>query len=288
MRVLRRHILRIIAALLLCCACSKGYVPDRESSLVVEGWIEDGGYPLVMVTRSVPTSLETVSSSDLADYIVRWAKVSVSDGDTTVMLTGKADKDYPTQYLYTTTKIMGQSGKSYTLEVSYRGASAKAVTMIPEGVKLESLSSRKIDGGGDGKYYLEATFSDVPGRSDYYRLFSMIRGKETAFTPCFMGTFDDAGMSGTVTCSVFPGNSISTDGFNPYFIAGDEVRVKLCTMDSSAYAFWKGYDDLVSLSKNPLFPVTVNPASNMIGALGYWAGYGCDSAYTVVGEEKLK
>lgn len=274
-------ILLFLSLMLSCTGCVREYLPDTESLLVVEGWIEDGGHPIVMVTSSVPTSLSAVSSDMLADHVVRWAKVSVSDGDSTVVLTGKPDKDYLTRYIYTTARIQGESGKQYTLKVSYHGMEAEATTSIPESTVLESVTPKEIDGVGSGRFSLEASFVDKEGK-DYYRFFSMVRGKETAFIPCLLGTFDDVGMSGRVCCSLLPGNIVSAEEFAPYYADGDDVTVKLCTMDSVTYAFWKDYDDLVSLSKNPLFPVTLNPASNMEGALGYWAGYGSSTVRVIV------
>lgn len=68
--------------------------PDVPSGLVVEGWIEDGGFPIVLLTRSMPVNEEYLDPDTLNDYLVKWAKVSVTDGNDTVVLTGKYDKGY--------------------------------------------------------------------------------------------------------------------------------------------------------------------------------------------------
>ena len=75
---------------------SKG---SGASSIVVEGWIEDGGFPVVIVTRSMAVSSEYHGSDELSDYLVRWARVVVSDGIDTVTLTGKYDPGYYPSYI---------------------------------------------------------------------------------------------------------------------------------------------------------------------------------------------
>lgn len=35
-------------------ACDADYLPDQKPHLVVEGWIEDGDFPVVIVTQSIP------------------------------------------------------------------------------------------------------------------------------------------------------------------------------------------------------------------------------------------
>ena len=83
-----------------------GYRPE----IVVEGWIEDGGYPVVIVTTTVPVTDEFKEWGSLNDHVVRWAKVTVSDGEKEEVLTGKLDKDYFPPYIYHC-EDKGQSGE---------------------------------------------------------------------------------------------------------------------------------------------------------------------------------
>ena len=71
----------VSAALLCLLACEReGYLSPSKSSVVVEGWIEAGGFPVVMVTRTFPVLEEEVELGNLRDYILRWATVKVSCG----------------------------------------------------------------------------------------------------------------------------------------------------------------------------------------------------------------
>lgn len=262
----------IIAALLQI-SCSKAYLPEINGAMVVEGWIEEGRSPIVMVTLAVPTAVETISSSELGEYVCRRAIVTVTDGCDTVTLTGKVDKDYVTQFVYTTSRIRGESGKTYTLNVQYSHYTATATTFVPASVKLDSVTVSSKD----TLFSLTGHFKDNKDTKDYYKFFTLVEGQETSFSSSFLSAIDDASLEGEAHIEVLCGRTFNTNEWShPYFHAGDIVRVKLCTMDEASYRYWKDYDALSTLSNNPLFPMTMNPTSNMVGAYGYWAGYGTD------------
>lgn len=81
-------------------SCTVDYFVDNKSEIVVEGWIEDNKPPMVILSKTLTLSDEYQSLTDLRDYIVTWAKVSVSDGVDTVVLTGKYDPGYFPPYIY--------------------------------------------------------------------------------------------------------------------------------------------------------------------------------------------
>jgi len=73
---------------------------------------------------------------------------------------------------------------------------------------------------------------------------------------------------------VYRGRTILKKGVSSYFGENDTVMVKFSAMDDDTYEFWRNFEDMADLSRNPLFPVTKNLHSNVSGALGYWFGYG--------------
>lgn len=82
---------------------------------------------------------------------------------------------------------------------------------------------------------------------------------------------------------VNPGRLNIDSDFTPCFEAGDTVMVKLASITEEAYRFWRDFEDMTTLSRNPLFPVTNNLHSNIDGGLGYWFGYGACFATLTVG-----
>ena len=93
MKSLFSYILPFLACCLIACDDSDLTV-DTPQSVVVEGWIENGEFPIVIITKTLPVTTEYQDMSDLSDYLVRWAKVTVSDGERSVVLTGLYDESY--------------------------------------------------------------------------------------------------------------------------------------------------------------------------------------------------
>ena len=170
----------LIALALLLAACTPSWQPEGEEKLVVEGWIDAGGFPIVMVTTSVPTSTEYQNIDDQKEHLVRHARVTVSDGENSVILTGMSSKSYFPPYIYTTADMRGVAGKTYSLTVEYSGMTATASTTVPAAVPLDSLwcVPSKDDAG---KYNLKARFSDPEGSEDYYRLFVKVAGRDSSY-----------------------------------------------------------------------------------------------------------
>ena len=101
------RLILIFACLLLQMGCTEdSYRIEADASdIIVEGWIEEGGFPVVILSRSMPVSTDYQNVDSLSDFIVRWAKVTISDGSDSIVLTGKYDKGYFPPYIYTTSTI---------------------------------------------------------------------------------------------------------------------------------------------------------------------------------------
>lgn len=276
-----------VALALLLAACTPSWQPEGEEKLVVEGWIDDGGFPIVMVTTSVPTSTEYQSIDAQKDHLVRRAPVTVSDGENSVSLTGMSDKGYFPPYIYTTSDMRGVAGKTYTLTVEYAGMTATASTTIPATVPLDSLWY--VPSCDDaGKYNLKARFSDPEGSEDYYRLFVKVAGKDNSYVASYMGCLRDSDLARPAEVAVMRGLSVDNESswaWNPAsYEKGDRVSVRFCRMDRTSYDFWSSYDRVVSLSVHPVFPATYNPEYNVSGGIGYWCGYGVAEYSITIGE----
>lgn len=260
--------------LLLSCSCSEVFTLEYKPELAVEGWIEDGGYPIVMVTSTVPVTDEYFSLDSLGNHIIRWAKVSISDGENEHVLTGRMNKDYFPPYIYTSFRLKGQVGKKYTLKVEYSGRTVTAETTIPEPVPLEWI---KVKTSGDGGAYVTAGLSDDPMRKNRYKFFTKIEGKDSVYTSSFMGLIDDEilsdGTNEIIVRGLFDPEFGSEDS-SIYFSDKDVVHIRFCTLDKAAFDYWEDNEDVQSLSRNPFFPVNKKIRSNVSTGYGYWAGYG--------------
>ncbi|MDE6451090.1 MAG: DUF4249 domain-containing protein, partial [Odoribacter sp.] len=194
--------------------------------LVVEGWIEEGNVAYVILSQNNPL-ISTVDSTSIENMVIRWAKVTVSDGEKSEILRGRIDGNYFPPFIYHGTELMGQAGKTYTLTVEYSGHVWTAETTIPESLPLTSLRAEPVE-GRDTLYSLKATFRDPEGEKNYYKFFTRIMDKKGRFLPSLMGNFDDNLFDGKeMEVTVNQGIQMKElKKFSAYFHERDTVIVK--------------------------------------------------------------
>jgi hypothetical protein len=262
----------LILSLLAFWACQDAVLPYHTPEIVVEGWIENEGYPVVMLTTTVPVNESVKDSSDLAGHIIRWGKVTVSDGEKEVVLAGKKDDRYFPPYIYTTSRIKGEVGKTYRLMVEYSGRIVTASTTIPKPAQLEYIKVRKTE---DEKYYMSAGLKDDRSTKDYYKIFTKVRKRDSTYNSAFLGLTDDVVLGdGIEEIPINKGVGSLTGIEENHFSLNDIVDIRFCTLDRKSWEYWSDFEEIQSLSRNPFFPITTDIRSNIEGGLGYWAGYG--------------
>lgn len=257
-------------------SCQDDFMPQQEESVVVEGWIDAGGFPIVILTRSLPLRLrdDAIPLEQLQDYVIRWAKVTLSDGDTTVVLTGGKDNDYFPPFIYTTGQMRGMSGKTYTLKVETDGQILTAVTTIPDNPPIiDSIVCRSIPGdtavSGIDVY--------IRNRTDchcYYKSFYMDDIESGQFISSYLGVVDGYVADTTFVMQIMRGTTVQElemTGF--YFPNGSDVVIKVATMDSVSFSIWQGYEDKTRLGYSYVTSSTRNIPTNINGGIGYWCGY---------------
>lgn len=260
----------IIMLLSVSVSCSDDY-PKEEQKLVVEGWIENGEFPVVLVSLS--GNIDN-NGDKIADFVVRWAKVTVSDGDNTYILMGKPDKNYFPPYIYTCFDFRGEAGKTYTLEVKYNDMKARAVTAIPEPVRIDSLEVDKV-AGNDTLYSVNVIFSPKMSDKKYFRLRYREYCTENRFFPSFLGTFQTgADSSFPLTIPLYRAKRKTIDDYVPYFPKGSVIEVRLGHISEESYNIWCDYDNIVNFGSNVFFKQQTDMHTNIQGGYGYWIGYG--------------
>lgn len=264
-----------LCVFLVLASCKGKYLIEEPPQLVVEGWIDANGFPVVILTETLPISEDEISVLTLEEHLIKWAKVTVCDGEREVVLNGKVDKKYFPPYIYTTSHMRGIPGKKYKLTVSYEDYYAEAETIIPQPVEIDSFSVHSINGSG-GYYQVVAHISDNPDENNYYKAFSYAStSKYTSYTGTYMGIVNDAVLDEHVCLSIYRSRTIDNwENYEQYFTYGEKVMIKISQLDQIGYRFWEAYEVVSSLSRNPLFPVTEGLPSNVKGAMGYWLGYG--------------
>jgi len=283
-----KRLFHIIAVIFTAAGCDpQMQLPESDPQIVVEGWIEEGGSPVVMVTTTVPVTATLTDISELEKYVVNWAKVTVSDGDEEIVLTGMKNNDYFPPYIYTNSFMKGKAGKTYTLTVEYSGRTVTASTTIPPHRNLEFIKVKKAS-DREGMFYLTGGLKDNPVTKDYYKVFTKVRNKDKTYVSSFLGLTDDDILDEGINEIPINNGTGTIDGkMDTYFTSEDFVYVRFCTLDKKAWEYWNDFEEVQSLTSNPLFPVSTDIRSNIKGGLGYWAGYGT-SYYKVSIPDSLK
>lgn len=257
-----------------CVSCGEDEEPLPGSAVVVEGWIENGRFPVVLLTHSIVLSEEYQPLDSLERYIERWARVRLSDGEREVTMIGRYDREYFPPYIYTTTDMRGEPGRTYRLTVDTPdGSHVEALATIPEPVGIDSLVCERV-AQADTLHQLYCYITDRRQETSYYKVFVHVMGRPYGYMSSYLGLMTTAMLPSDGKMAVNQGRINLEKDYVQYFTTGDEVVVKVCRMDRTGYEFWRDFEDMTSLSRNPFFPVTDNIRSNITGGLGYWLGYG--------------
>ena len=252
--------------------CDEAALPRPEKlPMVVEGWIEEGETPVVIVTHAVDLTADSASFDDIVE---KWGRVSIFDGDERVILTGHLNKDYTPSFIFTTSRIKGKPGHTYRLLIETETDTVEAESAIaPSGPSITSLKAELVE-GSDSLYLIRAFVSGLEA-DGYYKFFVKSEGNETRYFGSFLGNFRGSDYDAERGYVITKGkhSAYSGETTDHYFHPGETVSVRLCSMEGNLYDFWKSYDEQVSLSDNLFFNFTSTQPTNIAGGRGYWAAY---------------
>lgn len=303
-----------MSALLLFPACEKDIevdLPEVPEQLVVEGNIEPGKPPFVILTRTqsffAPTDINSI-----AGMFVSGATVTVSvDGDTwtlsqvcsnlldstTLALAAEASGLNPDLLaaanicIYTSLDPaqVGITGKTYRLDISAEGKSLSAVSTLPNAVSLDSVWFKlaQINPGDDTLGFAWARISDPDTMGNGYRWAAQrinhrANGemKDPYYITPLGGTYDDKYINGLTFdfnmirgAQFFAGNEEDNNAEQGFFKVGDTIAVKAMSIGRREYEFYKSYEANVA-ALGDLFSAPANVKSNITGGLGVWCARG--------------
>lgn len=278
-------------------------IPNYQNQLVVDGIIETGGNPIVLLSQSA----NIYETSDLAAYLSRFvydAQLNVISGNDTFPLSLFTIAELPIDSqkkvaemlrldwnealllpikVYSSTALIAQANMSYTLEIKYQGKSFKGTTHLPNPTPLDSIYWKPV--AGNMEYgYSWASLSDPANQFDGYkwevkRINLKANGEEldNIYKRGYGGFFSDQFFDGQ-TIEFYYENPLKRKDtthlkeFKRMYRLGDSVVVKFSKMDKQVFSFYdKKYAQLNSASSP--FSTPINVPSNIPGLLGVWAGF---------------
>lgn len=272
------HIIWIVLLSICLIGCEPENIDDAK--IVVEGWIDADRHPIVMLHTSY--SLDASSDPDttllgiLEEHMVLFGKVVLFDGEDSVILTGRVDTNYLPPYIYTTTKIRGEVGKTYRLRATYKGFSAQSETVIPEKTALDSIRT-----------YVNSQKVNVVGYANHLEIgepyIIMARTtKDKQYKICPMGAFRATREQMKITINnpiKFSDEGMMLQTLFPQ-IDSIDIAIKFAKVGELEYQFWDSYV-AQNMTQGMFFMETHgNILSNIQGGNGYWCGMGA-SEYTI-------
>ena len=274
-----RHIFFLLIPLLI--ACENRYT-RHDPSLVVEGWIDAGGHPVVLIHTTYAFNSDNGSYQTMEDimeeHLLPFAKVTVSDGTQEVVLTGRVDTFFMPPYSYSSLNMTGEEGKTYTVSVKYNALYATAVTTIPPRAVFDSVCIEKADTTARLTGYMSHLNT---ADTTCYAVFAREYGKKR-YRLCPLGVFSSLQASADGQLQVplynpFAAASSSLTDRVPtldFPLTGQPLYIKLSRLDADAYRFWNGWVQQ-TLTQGILFvPVWQNLHNNIDGGIGNWSGLG--------------
>lgn len=316
-----KHIIGLLVLSLLA-SCTKVItldLPLPEEQVVVEGRIQNGQPPLVLLTKNSPY-FGGFDLNDLASYYVHDAAITIVErGGDTVNLVEYCVADFPEsvqreaarllgynlsdstevpnvcmystpsalQFFLTgdTTGFTGRVGGHYDLTINVQGQTLTSTTYIPGLLPIELSWRPHPDPTQDSLVAVWLTYDDPDTTGNFVRYFTQ-RNDESFYPPVTSSVYDDLLIPPGEVLTLPtergqpPRSGRGRDDFG-YFMYGDTVTIMFCSLDKEHYDFWHTIEN--DNGDSP-FSSPINIKSNINGGLGVWGGYGAYYATIIIPE----
>lgn len=246
-------------------------VRGYSQKIIVEGKIETGKYPEVYLSLNVPL-WKQVDSTTILEHVIRYAKVTVSVGDTIEILTSKWMKDHFPPYVYKCTEIVGREGSTYNLKVEYGGYTLYSSTTIPRGFEIETVDI--FPTVTDTLRALSLTVNVDNHKKNSFRLFTK-KAKDQRYIETPILYNNEFELTGLQRFNISPQPRKTDASFKEgnLFAIGDTVDIKVCAIDSVSTIFFKDLT-MFSVVADNIFLSEVKPLNSNISEPGFGIWYG--------------
>ncbi len=276
----------LVLAVIFMSACEKDVslkLNDAVPLLVVDGKIEDGQPPIIVLTKSLGY-FSKINPQILASSFLRNAEVFLSNGVTTHKLKeystplapGLIGYFYSNDILSPSTAFLGELNKTYTLKVVAEGREYTSTTHIPtNAITLDSIYTLTAPLNSDtAKRVLLLKSTDPKGLGNYGRYFT--KKNSGQFLPGENSVFDDQVIDGSTFTVQLPqgidrNNRQKLD--SNFFRRGDTITLKYCNIPQSTFVFWSTWEFAFQGIGNPFAQPNKVLGNISNGALGSFCGY---------------
>jgi hypothetical protein len=282
--------LLVLTAITFFSSCEKEIdldMPVYTPSIVIEGFITNNMAPVVILTKNIEYTSVAGQDTYEKSFIHR-AIITVGSSnapvDTLAEITQTDPKTGMKSSYYTSAKLIGVIGVSYTLNVKTGGIIYTAVATIPEPVKIQEIwCNNHPDAANDSFKMVWVKILDPVG-VNYYRYTSEVNGQHGPQPE--ISTISDKAFNGKEYTKAIDSGLANEEqdmhgGVSGYFTVGDTITVKWANVEKSYYDVWATIDFKRTQNQNPFMNPT-RIVGNIKGCLGYWSGLGVDSRSVIL------
>lgn len=295
-------------------------LPQPAPRLIVEGYIETGLPPYVLLSYNIPVG-KGINIFELEKYFVKNGKITVSDGTTTITLReyipAEIKEKYPEFYkelaerigfepdifsffplsVYTidssTIDFVGERGKTYRLNIELENDSilgdvsaSSITTIVSQDVNFDSLwITPHPDPDNDTLVNLNGLLKDPPALGNYYRYFTKVNSGPWLIN--LNTVFDDILANGKDLTVEIPKGIAIADIFSDFdfetygfFKKSDTCYVRIALIDKAHYDFWRTAEEERNNLGSP-FARGIKVKSNIVGGFGIWGGLSSNTSMKI-------
>ena len=297
-------------------ACQKDIkmdIPGYENKLVVDGRIETGLPPLILLTTNRDVFAENSLDSLFGSYISD-AVITISDGINYDTLQTICSSDIPAGYeqlgafvfgipsylikkfkfcAYSTLNplFFGRENTTYTITINHKGKKYQASTTIPEALSLDSLYWKpEKSTPNHGFIYAKLSDPNSIGNSYFWEVLRLKMGRnnqniDTRFYRTRTPVFNDNFFNGKTFKFWYENPRTRYSDSIPENLRGlyprnDSVVVKFSSIDQKSYNYYSNKFAQINSGGNPIASPINIPSNVSNGALGVFGGFA--TTYQVV------
>jgi len=161
--------------------------------------------------------------------------------------------------IYSSRRLRGQPGTTYTLKVTYNGNIYSATSTMPQAVSIDSLGFNTTKVFNNERKSIQLLFRDPAGVKNYYRFVLSVNGIKSNSIFVFDDDFND-------------GNKVTRElfDFDVDLESGDKANIEMQCIDQPVFKYWEGLSQ--NRNRGGASTTPANPVSNISnGALGYFS-----------------
>lgn len=267
-----KYILLICTFLIFSCEQKEPVLVD---AITVEAQIEEGKFATVYLTNSLPFQ-GRIDSVEVSKSIERKAKVELSDGESSEILTLKRDASRFPFFFYRSNSIKGELAKNYKLTISIRGKEFVSETTIPAKTKILdiSFSDWVEDGVGNPNFKdINLLIDNTIEKNTYFKILikNLEEDKFVPANPFLLNTENIKANQFSLKINYIDRDEDNDNKRINKIRSGGFVDLKLVSITKEQFDFWKSIKGDITTPINSSFSSSV--ASNISnGAFGYWSG----------------